>query len=180
MPAATAPGGGGVQTGPANAWWMIKMANGSIGLVKGNPPANTIQQIYIGTANTFADLENNHAQALGNAQGQIGASSKQLLAFIDQIDHGAGLSNLSWLFVGPDTGGNSVSSNVSTQYGSEAQGTSLIPGTSGLVNSLSNLGSLPNILSGIWQFLTAGSTWVRILEYIGGAALIFLAIKELA
>lgn len=40
--------------------------------------------------------------------------------------------------------------------------------------------STSTLLSGIWSFLTAPSTWVRILEYIGGAVLLYIGIHELA
>jgi hypothetical protein len=35
-------------------------------------------------------------------------------------------------------------------------------------------------LAGIWEWLTTASHWVRIAEYIGGAVLIYIAVRQLA
>lgn len=162
----------------SNEWWLVQTTNGAIGLIKGKPPTNAISSIFIASADNIAGLENNHAQAVGNALGKLGSfhgvSQNQLNVLNTQIDHGAGLSSdLSWLYIGSDADKNSVSSNVSTSLGSEADSSNIIPSPS--ISGLSVTGAI----SDIWGWLTTASNWVRILEYVGGAALIYMGLKGL-
>lgn len=58
----------------------------------------------------------------------------------------------------------------SATSGSEAVASNIIPSPS--ISATSLLGT-------IWGWLTAASNWVRVLEYVGGAVLVYLGIKGL-
>ena len=171
-----------VQGTPAQAqaqqWWLVQDFNGAIGLVQG-APTNALQQIYVGQEPTFDDLQNKNSGAISAGLGKLskvpGVSGQQITALISQLDHGAGLSSgLSWLYIGSDASGNTPSSNVTTTLGSEAQGTSLIPGTAGIVNSLSNLN-----LSALEGILGDLSFWKGVLIIGGGVLLLVVAAHQL-
>jgi hypothetical protein len=184
MPAvnAVAPTGAVAQE-MSDEWWFVQDLNGAIGLVKGRPPANVLAAIPIATAANFQELGNNHAQALANAQAKLaklsGVSESQIQVLVTQLDQGAGAhytttnsgtyEGLTSLFVGSDADKNAVSSNVGTNLIGDAQQSA--PD----VSATSALGAI----SGIWNWLTTASNWVRILEYVGGAVLIYMGLKGL-
>jgi len=63
--------------------------------------------------------------------------------------------------------------------GASAVGTIDSAAATAAANAL-GLGSAANTLAAIWNFLTTPSKWVRVGEFLGGAILIYLAVKGLA
>ncbi len=170
-----------VATTQAQEWWFIQDPNGTIGLVQGPPPTNALSAIYVATAANYQALENNDAGAVGAAQAKLAAlpgdTTKQISARVQQLDAGAGAAGAtssSGVYEGLkslliDTAGNATS-NVSTALTGDAAPVTSTP------NVLTGL----DAVSAIWEWHTTPSKWVRILEYVGGAVAIYLAIKGLA
>ena len=127
------------------------------------PPNSTVTSMsYLGSNVQGMSL------TLPTYASQVGTVWTTLLS---SIDHG-------WLSQGQpivvDQNGVTPSDTSPTaQEGSEAVPSNIIPSP-----SVSGV-QLPDIFGGIWEWLTTASNWVRIGEYVGGAVLIYLAIKGL-
>lgn len=161
-----------VANHPANSWWAVKTSNGAIGLQKGAaPPSNSVGAEWVGAADTLSELVTKHSTSVAADIRFIGGDAKQVASLITQLDAGSILNgSKSYVYVGSKADKYSVSSDVSTKVGSEAVGTSLIPGTSGIVNSLSNI-SLSSLFGSM-------SFWKGIgLVLAGAAVLIFAALQ---
>jgi hypothetical protein len=135
-----------------------------------------VQAAYIGASNTIAGLYSTPAKsaAVADALTGVGATGDQIDAVITQIDAGAGKdSSLSWLFVGQTSPG----SNSNVSAGTPAGPVSTTPSGDAQAGGVS-LGFLSD-LSSIWGTLTSGSTWLMVLKFVGGAVLVYFALKEL-
>jgi len=166
-------------TAPANGWWAVQDTNGAIGLQKGSAPSsNTVQAAYLGASDTVAGLYSTPAKsaAVADALTSVGATGNQIDAVITQIDAGAGKSSaLSWLFVGSTSPG----SNSNVTAGTPTGTLSTTPSGDVTAGGIDIGGSFFNALGSIWGSLTNPSTWLTVLKFIGGAVLMYFAIKEL-
>lgn len=160
-----------------SGWHLLRFSDGSAAVVRWDngswqwgsqtpPAAGVLSMSYLGT--------NVQAMSLSLPHYGSNVGSSVWTTLVSSIDHGF-LSNGQPIVVSSNGQVPSSGNNPQSQQGSEAVGTSLIPGTSGIVNSLSAID-----VSGIWQWLTTPANWVRIGEYVGGAVLIFIAIKGFA
>ncbi len=156
-------------------WYAVRDTNGAIGLQSTPPGGNALKSIAIGEANTLNDLVANFSTKLATALGQIGGTASQQASLIAELDSGAALNGAKrFLYVGPSStpggkGANGVSSDAPTKIGSEAVGTSVIPGTTGIVNALSNIsaGSFLGVLAnlGFWKGIGLVLAGVLILVF---------------
>lgn len=159
-------------------WWVVRDTNGAVGLQAAKPAGNALKSVFIGSADTLNELVTNFSTAISNAIGSIGATPKQQATLIAELDSGAAINGAKrWLYVGNATpsGGTPgqlpVTSDAPTKIGSEAVGTSVIPGTTGIVNAISNI-SPPNILGvlgnlGLWKGIGLVLAGVLILVFAG-------------
>lgn len=110
---------------------------------------------------------------LGTALGQLGnaISPVQQSGLMQAVDAGSiGLKGATY----EDIPGTVQPGAPSSQApGSAASGSEAVP--AGINVSIPGA----NIAADIWQWLTTASNWVRILEYVGGAVLLYLGIKGL-
>jgi hypothetical protein len=157
-----------------SGWHLLQFANGFVAVVRYDkgawqwgsqtpPNSNVLSMNYLGSNVQGMSL------TLPKYAGSVGTTIWTTL--VSSIDHG-------WLSQGQpiviDQQGETPSDTSPTsQAGSEATASNIIPSP-----SISGV-QLPDIFAGIWQWLTTASNWLRILEYVGGAVLIYLGIKGL-
>lgn len=164
---------------PSNGWWMARDTNGAIVLTKGNNPGNdAVSSVYIGAADSIADLETNFSTGLAKALGSVGGNGQQQAALITEIDHAAGL--------------NSATARIVVQRGIKAGSDSDVTATDAKGNPVSTATTseadsagipTPSIdpgaeLATIWAALSNPSNWLRALELLGGVVLVYLALKS--
>lgn len=153
-----------------SGWHLLQYVDGSVAVVRFDngtwqwgsqtaPTSNVSSMSYLGSNVTGLSL------ALPRYASSIGSAIWPTL--LSSIDHGF-LSKGQPIVVNPAGQVPSSGDSPTSQQGSEA--------TAGGINV-----SVPgaDIAAGIWQWLTTASNWVRILEYVGGAILLYLGIKGL-
>ena len=96
---------------------------------------------------------------------KLKATSTQISAIVQAIDSGSIMQG--GLFVGVPV--SQKPGQTLPGYGQKPSASEAVP--AGL--------SLPDVFGQIWQWLTTPSKWLKILEALGGAVLIYLGIKEL-
>lgn len=164
-PVDTTPGGGG-------GWFLLKFTNGAIGLQNVQPgaavPSNASHAAYVGPHTwSLQDLIAKAGATVNNLAGSVGVSAKQQATLISELDHGVGTQNgAQWLYVGPDSKNNPVSSNVSTQTGSEAVPINQIP--SPIPPDVGNtggglLGGLGDLVSGAFNQAVKDAKYAAVL-----------------
>lgn len=173
-------GPSGVKTPTKDGWYALKWPNGTVSVQQfqsgqwqwdagnGNKlsiPGPPMALAWIGTDVNSLDFWQN----ANNLAGSWHESPQQQAGLMAQFDKGWFQKGKAFA-VGTD--GKPVSGSTPGNFG-EAAPSNIIPSPS--IPGV-DLGS---ILGGIWQFLTTPASWLRILKYIAGAALIFFALKEL-
>jgi hypothetical protein len=176
-----------VETSPGSGtqhnWWVVQDSNGAIGVQNTPPGYNAVHYEYIDAAATLAELLSDPADStlLFQAAKDVGATDNQIVGLMHQLDSGAIVNGTpNYVYIGPDSTGNQSSAggdkgSISTKTGSEAVSSPIVSPPSVSVPS-GDLGAV----AAIWNWLTTPANWLRILEYIAGALLLYLGIKELA
>lgn len=162
----------GNATPTRNGWQLVQFANGYTGLARWNgsgyewgsltpPSSQIVNTTYIGS--TISNVLN--GTRLTSALGSLANKVQQ--AIVTAADAGNfGLKGQPALF---DAGGQPVGNSGTVS--SEAVGTSLIPGTSGIVNALSNI-SLTSLFGSL-------SFWKGLGLIVGAFALAVFGLIEL-
>lgn len=182
---------GSVGASYAPGWYAIKLGNGTIGLVlhkaagaftiKGsNSPLQTATLITANTNTNPQDILDSQVGTLDKILVKMGATAAQLQTLVAQSSQGIGEDPTLATFLIPATNAATSSSAIDTN--GNPLSTSLkgdaIP--SNIIPSPSVPSSWATGLSDVLDFVGSERGWIRILEYIGGAALIFIAIKSAA
>lgn len=153
---------------PSNGWWVVRDANGALGLVKGSTPgANAVHSQYVGAANTINDLATHLGTQLSDALGASGANPQQQADLITQLDVAAGkFPKTARIFVArtvkPGTNGGVTATDASgnpistTPSGDAANAGISMPGVSGLTGVA-----------------------IRVLEAVGGILLLVIGLRAL-
>lgn len=153
-----------------SGWHLLQFADGSAAVVRFDngawqwgsqtaPTSNVTGMSYLGS--NVTNLSLNLPKYANNLGGSIWPT------LLSSIDHGF-LSKGQPIVVNSQGQVPSSGDSPTSQQGSEATSAGInvsVPGA--------------NIAAGIWQWLTTASNWVRILEYVGGAVLIYMGIRAL-
>jgi hypothetical protein len=179
-PSAFAPG----LLSTPELWYAFRTAEGSFGLAKASQlPQTTVARSPISTAGTLADLVATAPMRLWTALHAVGITPPAVTALGQEFDN-SNVGGTSIIQANPATPSEIATgitrptvqsgSGDPAHTGSEAVGTSLVPGTSGIVNSLSGL-SIPS------PFAVFGnmSFWKGIGLVLAGALILVFAALEL-
>lgn len=189
-------------------WWLVKLPNGVISLVRQtdigpapstgrtfdflysllpflgysqqNFPTNgSASGVYIGKAANIGALASSYGAGIQRALTQLGATAKQDQSLVAQIDAGRG-KNTSTAVLAVDTSGSKVSA-ANTSGGAVSTGLTGDAANAGInvPNPLSGLGGIANAISAIWTWLTTPAKWLEILKFAGGVVLVYIAVKSL-
>lgn len=168
-------------------WYVVKVSNGAVGIVKHAGSG----EIHLGSAGYAIDatlLSSNTSQdfptmiaslgaKLNSDLSTIGANAKQSAAVLQVIDLGAGKNaNVHQFLISPD--GTQV--QATDAAGNPISDKSSGDATAGGINLPSSITDPLSAIGDSLSWLTTPSSWLRILEFVGGAALILFAMKTLA
>lgn len=157
----------GTNTAPSNTWYAYKTSTGDFGLAMiGHLPADSVQAIEVGTADTLGELASQGATDIARALEQLGITTSLWTQLVGQLDSGAVEHNPSFVQVGPN--GPSASKGASTKIGSSAIPSNIIPTPSLGLPTGDILGILGNL-----------QTWKGLGLVLAGAAILIFAAVEI-
>lgn len=186
-------------------WYVIRTSTGAVGLVLhhgsgafdlGSKSNGTVTRaIYLAdSSQTMPDLVANMSAEIVASLEELGANAKQSTDFVVQADAGAGKQQtngpglLGILTLGFFGGG--PSSHQTTQLllapsgkataSSGQQPVSTTPSGDTQYTGPSVPSSWMDALTNILNWIGTASNWLRVLEFVGGAVMIGIAMRELA
>lgn len=178
-------------------WYAFKTDKGQVGLVKHGGGAfqlgngqQVVSATYLGDATqTMGALLSSSGPKIESALVKLGATPQQMTAFMAEATAGAptnprlgggvGGAILNAFGVDPIIdGSNPTQFNIPTS-GNPTASAGTAPVSTALQGNADAGPSASVEISGIWSWLTTAANWVRILEFVGGAVLIYLAVKGL-
>lgn len=196
--------GSGITGSPG--WYVIATTTGLVGLVLhrgtgtfdlgARKNGNVTQAVYVGPVSSdMPTLIGSAGYKITTAFASLGASEKQIVAFIAQADTGAGkqqtngsgiLGDLTLGFAGGGASPHQTtqmlfSPSGAAQAASGTQPVSTTPsGDAQYTGPNVDLSGLYASIEAILEWLTTEKNWVRVLEFVGGAVMIGIAMRELA
>lgn len=162
-----------IPTSVVPGWYALKFDNGTVGLQKIQSskalPSNVIERKYIGTYSlSFPDLVNPKKVLLSPVAAitQLGATAKQRVSLIAQLDAGAGQdAETQWLYIGPGSKPQ-ITSNVDTSLRGDVTDVSI---------------SLPKVhLPEAWKLFTSMAFWKGLGLVLAGAGILIFAAVEIS
>jgi hypothetical protein len=188
-------------------WWLLKAPNGNIGIVQQTdigpapstgrkfdytysllplfgysetnfPTGGQTQGYYLGSSSELATGGGGAGSALQIALGKLKATKEQAAVITQAVDVGA-------LTVGTHPGnavvapsgqkpGTTLPGSGQSPSGSSAQPAGITPGT-----FTDPLSAIADALSAIASLLTSGQFWLRLLEGLAGALLVYLGLHAI-
>jgi hypothetical protein len=176
----------------AAGWYLVKLADGTIGLIRhaseGAITTSGDTSPLAGATLLTSDISTGAQYIIDGQVGNVmaaftslGATQAQTSAFIEQSSENGHLygSSLAQLLIGKTgTAASTEAFNKSGKPISIAPTGSAVPDN--IIPSPSISSSWEQGVENVLAFVGSERGWIRILEYVGGAALIFIAIKGAA
>lgn len=147
---------------------------------------DAIPKLNIKTTETAQNIGNPVRQAFAGQPGKLDKELTGLNLILHQVGEaaiipplgniGAALSGEGAGAAGAAAGADAGAAGAGAGAGADAGAAGAAAGAAG--SAASGL-EIAAAIAGVWSFLTAPSSWLRILKYLAGAILIFFGLKEL-